>query len=78
MFSLLTAVHDAADLVAIAAHTLLTQPPAGIDPERLEALATRGRGLLAHGTGRLAIYTLGQRLDHDAPGRRTRGTRGTR
>lgn len=75
VLSLLTAVHDAAELVASAAHTLITRPPARIDPERLEALATRGRGLLAHGTGRLAIYTLGQRLDHDTPGRRTRHAR---
>ncbi len=75
VLSLLTAVHDAAELVASAAHTLITRPPAGIDQDRLEALATRGRGLLAHGTGRLAIYTLGQRLDHDAPGRRARHTR---
>lgn len=75
VLSLLTAVHDAADLVASAAHKLITRPPAGVDAERLESLATRGRGLLAHGTGRLAIYTLGQRLDHDAPGRRTRGSR---
>lgn len=75
VLSLLTAVHDAAELVAGAAHTLITRPPAGIDQDRLEALATRGRGLLAHGTGRLAIYTLGRRLDHDAPGRRARHTR---
>ena len=69
VLALLTAVHDAAELVATAAHTLITRPPADIEPDRLEALATRGRGLLAHGTGRLAIYTLGQRLTHDAPGR---------
>jgi DNA-binding transcriptional MerR regulator len=75
VLSLLTAVHDAADLVANAAHKLITRPPAGIEAEQLESLATRGRGLLAHGTGRLAIYTLGQRLDHDAPGRRARHNR---
>jgi DNA-binding transcriptional MerR regulator len=75
VLSLLTAVHDAAELVATAAHTLITRPPADIEPDRLEALATRGRGLLAHGTGRLAIYTLGQRLTHDAPGRRARRAR---
>ncbi len=63
VLSLLTAVHDAAQVVAGAAHSLISRPPAGIDQTRLEALAARGRGLLAHGTGRLAIYTLGQRLD---------------
>jgi DNA-binding transcriptional MerR regulator len=75
VLTLLNAVHDAAELVANAAHKLITRPPAGIDPDRLESLATRGRGLLAHGTGRLAIYTLGHRLDHDAPGRRARRSR---
>lgn len=75
VLSLLTAVHDAAELVAGAAHTLLSRPPAGIDDQQLEALATRGRGLLAHGTGRLAIYTFGQRLDLDSPGRRARHAR---
>ena len=68
-------MHDAAELVAGAAHTLLSRPPAGTDRQQLEALATRGRGLLAHGTGRLAIYTLGQRLEPDAPGRRARHAR---
>jgi DNA-binding transcriptional MerR regulator len=75
VLSLLTAVHDAAQLVAGAAHKLLSRPPAGTDRQQLDALATRGRGLLAHGTGRLAIYALGQRLDHDAPGRRARHAR---
>lgn len=40
----------------------LADPPANADPAGLEALATRGRGLLSHGTGRLAIHTLGRRL----------------
>jgi len=66
VIALLAAVHDAADLVATAAAKLLARPPAGLDEERLARLATRGRGLLAHGTGRLTVYTLGQRLDHDA------------
>ncbi len=63
VLSLLTAAHDAAEIVAGAAHKLLSRPPAGTDDQQLEALATRGRGLLAHGTGRLAIYALGQRLE---------------
>lgn len=75
VLSLLTAVRDAAELVAKAAHELITHPPTGIDEERLEALVTRGRGAVAHGTGRMAIYALGRRLDGDAPGRRTRRAR---
>lgn len=68
--TLLTAIHGAADLVAAAAEKLLTRPPAGLDDDGLAQLATRGRGLLAHGTGRLTIYALGQRLDQQAPARR--------
>lgn len=75
VLSLLTAVHEAAELVAAAAHRLITRPPAGIDDNRIEALATRGRGLLAHGTGRMTVAALGRRLDPAAPGRRTRTTR---
>ena len=69
VLTLLTAVHDAAELVADAANELLTRPPAGVDaaPTRQRS-PPEGRGLLAHGTGRLAIYALGHRLDHDAPG----------
>jgi len=40
----------------------LTHPPAGADGEHLTQLATRGRGLLAHGVGRLTIHALGRRL----------------
>jgi DNA-binding transcriptional MerR regulator len=64
VLTLLTAIHDAATLVATTATKLLAHPPAGVDDAHLARLATRGRGLLAHGTGRLAIYTLGQQLDH--------------
>ena len=64
VLTLLTAVSDAATLVATTAAKLLAYPPAGLDDAQLARLATRGRGLLAHGTGRLAIYTLGRQLDH--------------
>ena len=70
VLSLLGAVHAAAGLVADAAGQLLESPPPGVSASQLDALASRSRGLLAHGTGRLAIYTLGQRLDDDGPGRR--------
>ena len=62
VLDLLATVRDAAEQVATSVHALLTTPPAGVDQGELDHLATRGRGLLAHGTGRLTIYTLGQRL----------------
>ena len=40
----------------------IAERPAGVDTNRLLAFATRGRGLLAHGTGRLTIHRLGRRL----------------
>jgi DNA-binding transcriptional MerR regulator len=52
----------AAGTIADAVHAMLTDPPAGADDERFGQLATRGRGLLAHGVGRLTIHTLGRRL----------------
>jgi DNA-binding transcriptional MerR regulator len=72
VLSLLRSVHDAAKLVADAAGQLLHSPPAGFTASQLDKLASRSRGLLAHGTGRLAIYTLGQQLDRDGPGRGSR------
>ena len=76
VLALLRAIHGAADLVATAAAKLLSRPPAGLDDAQLTRLANRGRGLLAHGTGRLTIYTLGQRLDPDTTAtRRSRRSR---
>lgn len=72
---LLTAVHDAATTVATAAAGLLGRPPAAVGDDELAQLAARGRGLLAHGTGRMAIYELGRRLDRDSPTRRNRTVR---
>jgi hypothetical protein len=40
----------------------MAERPTGVDTDRLVAFATRGRGLLAHGTGRLTIHALGKRL----------------
>jgi DNA-binding transcriptional MerR regulator len=62
VLALLGAISRAADSVADAVVEALANPPAVADPGGLEALATRGRGLLAHGTGRLAINALGRRL----------------
>ena len=70
VLDLLTTVRDAAEQVATSVHALLSAPPAGVDRDELDHLAARGRGLLAHGTGRLAIYTLGQRLTDGVSGRR--------
>jgi hypothetical protein len=59
---LLRVVGQAADSIAAAAAAAIGGRPAGVDTSRLVAFATRGRGLLAHGTGRLTIHRLGQRL----------------
>ena len=59
---LLAAIGRAAAAVADAALATLATPPDRADPEALAVLATRSRGLLSHGTGRLAIHTLGRRL----------------
>jgi DNA-binding transcriptional MerR regulator len=74
VLALLNAVRAAAELVADAAGQLLKTPPRRLSASQLDTLASRARGLLAHGTGRLAIYRLGQMVDDDGPGRRrTRG-----
>jgi DNA-binding transcriptional MerR regulator len=62
VLALLGAISRAAEVVADAVIEALAHRPAGGNPDGLEALATRGRGLLAHGTGRLAIHALGRRL----------------
>lgn len=62
VLALLAAISRAADLVADAAVAALAAPPATLDAAALERVAVRGRGLLAHGTGRLAIHALGRRL----------------
>ena len=59
---LLTTIGDATAVIADATIELLADHPATADNERLVALATRGRGLLAHGTGRRVIYAIGKRL----------------
>ena len=41
---------------------MIGERPADADTDRLLAFATRGRGLLAHSTGRLTIHRLGRRL----------------
>lgn len=67
VLDLLGTIRDATTAVARATVDLLTDRPADADPDQLVALATRGRGLLAHGTGRLTIHAIGKALgiDHD-------------
>ena len=63
--ALLGSIRAATDAIADATVALLATPPRNADPDRLAALTTRGRGLLAHGTGRLTIHTIGRRLGLD-------------
>lgn len=60
--NLLGVISRAADSIAEAAVAVLAERPTGTDTDRLAGFATRGRGLLAHGTGRLTIHRLGRRL----------------
>ncbi len=62
VLGLLRALRRAADTVADAALEAIGEFPPQADAGELLAFATRARGLLAHGTGRLAIHTLGARL----------------
>jgi DNA-binding transcriptional MerR regulator len=62
VIDLLGAIGRAADAIAAATVTVLAERPVGADTDKLVAFATRGRGLLAHGTGRLTIHRLGRRL----------------
>lgn len=62
VLQLIATISQAAAHIADAVITTLANPPANPNPAAMERLATRSRGLLAHGTGRLTIHTLGQRL----------------
>lgn len=62
ILDLLHTLGRAAATVADATIALLGHRPQGAEAEQIVALADRGRGLLAHGTGRLTIHTIGRRL----------------
>lgn len=62
VLQLLAAIADAAERVAASAESLLLAPPDGLDDAALRRLTERGRGLLAHGVGRMTIHLLGRRL----------------
>ena len=68
ILELLTTIRDATSSIADTVLAMLSTTPKHADAERLGALATRGRGLLAHGTGRLTVHTIGRRLGvhHDS------------
>jgi DNA-binding transcriptional MerR regulator len=62
VLDLLGVVGRAADTIADAVLATLTDPPSEAIDEHLVQLATRGRGLLGHGVGRLTIHSVGRRL----------------
>ncbi|HEY6417093.1 MAG TPA: MerR family transcriptional regulator, partial [Acidimicrobiales bacterium] len=62
VLELLAAISRAAADISTAVVAALGTPPETPDQAALARLATRGRGLLAHGTGRLTVHTLGRRL----------------
>jgi DNA-binding transcriptional MerR regulator len=59
---LLRTISAAAATIADATVAMLGDHPPGVETDQLVALAERGRGLLAHGTGRMTIHTIGRRL----------------
>ena len=67
VLGLLTTIRTATAAIAGATIDLLADRPEGTGTDELIALATRGRGLLAHGTGRLTVHAIGRSLgiDHD-------------
>lgn len=62
VLDLLGVIGRATNTIADAVVAVLAERPADVATDRLLAFATRGRGLLAHGTGRLTIHRLGRRL----------------
>ena len=62
VLDLLGVIGDATDAIAEATTALLETARASIEARRLGELTVRGRGLLAHGTGRLTIHKIGSRL----------------
>lgn len=66
IFALLAAFRTAADTVARETIVLLRDLPPDGDPTAVATLLQRGRGLLAHGVGRLTIHAIGRQLGVDA------------
>lgn len=62
VLDLLTALRSAADNVAGAVLDTIGTLPASADQEATERLVGRGRGLLAHGLGRLTLHRIGRNV----------------
>jgi DNA-binding transcriptional MerR regulator len=67
VLALLATIASATARIADVTVEMLTNPPDGADAEQIVRLARRGRGLLAHGTGRMTINLIGRRLADTAP-----------
>lgn len=65
VLELLGQIRRAADTVTDAVLATLADLPAGTPGDDIEALASKGRGLLSHGVGRLTLHRLGRRLEID-------------
>jgi len=59
---LLTVIASATASIADAAVDLLEAAPSRVGDDGRAALTGRGRGLLAHGVGRLTVHAVGRRL----------------
>jgi DNA-binding transcriptional MerR regulator len=75
VLAMLTKIRDATAVIADAIVSLLAERPANGVTDQLVAMATRGRGLLAHGTGRLTIHAIGRRLGIEDEGNITAALR---
>jgi DNA-binding transcriptional MerR regulator len=62
LLALLHAIRSATDLVATTTLVELEHLPADADPDAVRSLLARGRGLLAHGVGRLTVHRIGREL----------------
>jgi DNA-binding transcriptional MerR regulator len=62
VIAVLDAIQRAADTVADEVVHQIGRLPAGTDGQTTTAFFQRGRGLLAHGVGRLTIHRIGQKL----------------
>jgi DNA-binding transcriptional MerR regulator len=65
VLELLRTIRSAADLVATTAVREIGRLPAHADDAALRAFLQRGRGLLAHGVGRLTVHQIGRALGID-------------
>lgn len=62
VIALLASIQRAADTVADEVADQIRRLPPDTDPQTTAAFLQRGRGLLAHGIGRLTIHRIGQKL----------------